>query len=463
MNLSNTVNETIIKERLIENGDNVVVALSGGPDSVFLFTILCKLKKTFKFRLYAAHVNHMYRGEDAYRDEVFVQNLCIANGVKLYIKRKNAMEYATELGMTGEEAGRKLRYDFFEEISEKLGKTKIAVAHNLDDQAETVLQRVIRGSGIDGLAAMDFKKGNIIRPILNITRKEIVEYLNADKIEYCVDYTNDLPIYGRNKIRLNLLPELENTYNHNIKNGLFRLSQNMRDDKQIIEKYIDKIYLKVLEKKNAKELSLNLKKTIEYEDYEIFRLLRKSISEFKGSNVNIERKHLENAITLIRAEKTGKVINISDGINISINYNYINISNAIEKTEDFYYNVDIFDELAIEYQDKKIKFDVIYDFDDEIVFDDNVKEYYFDLDTIDGNLIMRNRKNGDAMIPYGMEKSKKLKDVFIDNKVPVKKRNSKMILTDENKIIWLEDFRISNLCKITKATKKVLKLTILED
>ena len=193
------IKETITKENLIKESDNVIIALSGGPDSVFLFHVLRILKDSLSFTLYASHINHMYRGIDADNDEKFVMDLCNQYGIKLFIKRKNATEYARELKLTEEEAGRKLRYDFFNENLKEIGHGKIALAHNLYDQIETLLQRIIRGTGIDGLAAMTYQSQNIIRPILNIEKKDIVNYLEQNGYKYCKDYTNELPIYDEIK------------------------------------------------------------------------------------------------------------------------------------------------------------------------------------------------------------------------------------------------------------------------
>lgn len=461
MSLYNEVRSAIIKERLIQSGDNVIVALSGGPDSVFLFHILKKYSNECYFKLFAAHVNHMYRGESADRDEQFCSELCSENDIELYIRRKNADEYAKEIGLSSEEAGRKLRYDFFHEIAATKLNSKIAVAHNKDDQVETVLQRLIRGTGIDGLAAMGYKNNQVIRPILKISKRSIIEYLDMNNISYCIDHTNNLPIYGRNKIRLNLLPNLEKNYNPNIRDVLYRLSENMRDDKIIIQNYIEKIYQNVLVNSDENRVVLDMDKITQYQENEISRILRRAIFHIKGSSVNVERKHINNALDLIKSNKTGKKIDFADDITISINYNHINIVKGIEKIGNFLYNVSIFDDNYINEINKIIRFEVI-DKIPEIDFKSN-EVFYFDLDKIKGDIVIRNRRPGDSIVPFGMSKNKKLKDILIDMKIAREERTKKMILADEEKILWLEDFRISELCKITEDTKKVLKLIILED
>ncbi len=460
------IQETIAKENLIKKNENILIALSGGPDSVFLFHILRILKDSLSFSLYASHINHMYRGEDAYKDESFVTELCNQYGIKLFIKRKNATEYAKELKLTEEEAGRKLRYDFFNENLKEIGNGKIALAHNLNDQSETVLQRIIRGTGIDGLAAMSYQSHNIIRPMLNIEKKEIINYLEENEYKYCKDYTNELPIYGRNKIRLNLIPYLEENFNPNIQDILFRMSQIMQKDSILIEKYITRLFDKLVKEKSENSVIFDAELLNDLDSNEIGRLIRKAVKEIKGSTKNLENKHIEYAIDFIRNNKTGKSIDLTDDIKISISYNNIILTKYVEKNYDFEYNIKADDfinnsnnyvEIYVEELNKRIIL--------KIINRENIKkiksnEFYVDYDKIKGIIKIRNRKQSDYMIPFGMHGRKKLKEIFIDNKVPLQDRDKKIIISDEEKIIFLENFRISNECMTDSNTKKIMTIHV---
>jgi tRNA(Ile)-lysidine synthase len=458
-NMHELIKNNILSKNLIVRGDNILLALSGGPDSVFLFHNLRKLRESLTFNLYASHINHMYRGKDAMHDEEFVRELCQKYGVKLFVKRKNMTEYAKELSVTEEEAGRVLRYGFFKENLNSLGGGKVALAHNLNDQAETVLQRLIRGTGIDGLSAMSFQKDNLIRPMLNVSRDEIMKYLHENNYQYCIDITNSQDIYGRNKIRLNLIPYLEKNYNPNIQTALCRMAETMGRDKKIIENYIDAKFREVLKDKSETRivLDLNCLKTLDIG--EKGRIIRRGIEELKGSTVNIEMKHIDSAISLIDGGKTGKKIDLTGGFTVEISYNNFIVNKTVEKVPAFEYNIVLNEFNYIEEINKTLVAKVLEaadvsgeDFDDRC-------SVCIDFDLIKGNLRARNRRQGDSMTPCGMKGSKKIKDIFIDLKIPKDERDSKLIIADDENIIWLEGYRINDKYKIRDSTKKILKIT----
>ena len=450
----NLVMENIYEKNLIEPGDNILIALSGGPDSVFLFYNLIKLKDTLSFNLYASHVNHMYRGEEAQHDEDFVRDLCKRYGVRLFVRRKHAGEYARELKVTEEEAGRILRYGFFEENLNEIGEGKIAVAHNLNDQAETVLQRIIRGTGIDGLSAMSFRNGNIIRPMLNVPKSEVLKYLNENEYNYCVDETNLHDIYGRNKIRLNLIPYLEKNFNPNIQESLYRMSEIMERDKKIIENYVEPKFHAILKEKDENRVILDVGKLRNLEPEEMGRILRRGVQELKGTMLNIEMKHIDYAVNFIMTGTTGKKINLSDGFTIEISYDNLIINKIVEKVPSFQYNIVLNNPLYIPEVGKTIFLRVL----DASEFNIEDSSVSIDYDLIKGTLVVRNRRIGDSMIPCGMTGRKKIKDIFIDLKIPADERDKKLILADDENILWLEDFRIHDSFKVSSSTNKILNI-----
>ena len=209
MNLVYKVKKTIEKERLVERGDRVLVGISGGVDSASLLHVLVKIAKEIGFDLGAAHLNHLLRGEESERDEEFVAALAGRLAIPLYIRRVDAKKYADDKGLSIQHAGRDLRYGFFEEVADGHGFNKIAVAHNLDDQAETFLLRMMKGTGIRGLSSIPIERGRIIRPFLHIYRSEIEDYAKNNSITFVHDSSNDKTVYERNFVRKRIIPLME--------------------------------------------------------------------------------------------------------------------------------------------------------------------------------------------------------------------------------------------------------------
>ena len=440
----------------IKEGDNILLGLSGGPDSVFLFHMLRILKDELGYNLYCAHVNHLYRGEDAYSDEKFAMELCEEYGIKCYLLRKHASEYAKELNMTEEEAGRKMRYDFFNGILKDLGGGYITTAHNYNDQVETLLQRIIRGTGIDGLAGMEFKSRNIVRPILDVKRKELEEYLHDNDYEYCIDKTNLEAIYGRNRIRLDFIPYVEENYNPKFQDSIFRLSQTVKNDREIIEESVRKAYEDVLVSEK-RIIRLNLERFNSLVNGLKTRVLRHSIEKLKGNLVNVEFSHLEQVLSICERQNTGKTVTLPGNISLGIEYGEIVIKTK-EEIKDYVYNVSIGQSIVISEAEAELK---TYMTDDE-KYDKSPDKILVDCDKIKGGLIVRNRRPGDRFVPLGMKGQKKLKDFFIDERIPRDERNKVPVLTDEENIIWIAGHRMSELYKIDKNTEKVLVIEIKE-
>ena len=250
MNALDKVRKTIENNQLLDRGAEVIIGLSGGPDSMCLFDILDCLKNELGITVHPVHVNHGLRGKDADEDQSYVEAFCRERGYDVKIFSYDCKAYADERGITTEEAGRDLRYDSFGLMAEELEnpfKTLVAVAHNMDDQAETVLFRILRGTGLDGLKGMDYIREDergycVIRPLLDVSREEILEYLRERGIDPRFDKTNDEPDYTRNKLRLELIPELEREYNPKVKEALVRLAKVASQEQDALEKLAEAEY-----------------------------------------------------------------------------------------------------------------------------------------------------------------------------------------------------------------------------
>ena len=310
MDLEEKVLETIKKYNLIEENDNVVIAVSGGPDSMALLHILYKLQKKLKIEISVAHVNHMLR-EEAKEETEFVKLYCEEHKIPCYIKCIDIKKEAEKIKVSTELAGRNLRYEFFEEISKKMKVNKIATAHNANDNAETVLMNIIRGSGITGLKGIEKKREEkYIRPIIECTREEIENYCTKEKLNPKYDKTNLENIYTRNKVRNLLIPLIKKEFNSNIIETLNRLSRIVENEEdffvKVVENETQKIQIPVdkykenlkLAKNEKLDMILNLKEFNKL-DYVIkSRIIRYIINNTLGSIQGIEKIHVDDIIKL---------------------------------------------------------------------------------------------------------------------------------------------------------------------
>ena len=448
-----TVWNNIKHYSLIHEKDTIVIGVSGGPDSMALLYALLEIKKSLDFNILIAHVNHGVRGDDALADQLFVEKISKGLALPCYSINVDMEAHAKEMGITSEEAGRDLRYGFFRDILNKYGGGKIAVAHNKDDQAETLLLRLMRGTGIDGLKGMDFICGDIIRPLLNISRYEIEEYIEKGGIETVLDKTNLLPIYSRNKVRLELLPYIRENFNPSIIDALWRLSRTSNGDCNFLEKYTEDKFDLLVKNKTNHSIILN-GSLFNKEDMSIrLRIIRKAICKLLGNLHGFSEQHITQVVEIFERLQTGKRIELPNSLVGRVNYDeFIIEKKKDENIKDFNYILQIgnneFKELGISLNVSIIQAQM------PVKFKDNAK--YFDYDKVKGNIYIRNRKPGDIFNPIGMRGTKKVKDYFIDKKISKDIRDRIPILMDDKNIIWILGYATSQLYKITEGTKNIL-------
>ena len=293
--------ETIKKYNLIENGDKLVLGVSGGPDSISMLDILNKIRQDneikLNFEIVVAHINHMIR-EEAKEDELYVKNYCKKNNIEFYSKSIDVKKLANTNKIGTEEAGRNARYDFFNEILEKTKSNKIAIAHNKNDNAETMIMNIIRGSGVSGLKGIEPKRGIYIRPLIECERIEIENYCEEQKLNPRIDKTNFENEYTRNKIRNIIIPYVRKEFNPNIINTLERLSNLVKEEEDYIEKQVLSIYNRIIIEEKEKEIVLELKIFNAQEKVIKSRLILYTITRLFGSSQGIEKIHIEDIIKL---------------------------------------------------------------------------------------------------------------------------------------------------------------------
>ena len=427
---------------LIESNDIIVVGFSGGPDSVFLVEMLKKLQHFFNFKIYLVHINHLLRGEDADSDENFSFEYAKKNNLEIFIKRIPVKEIAKEIGKTLEEVGREERYKFFSEIYEKVRATKIATAHNKDDQIETFLFRLIRGTSLQGLEGIKIKNNNVIRPISEIYKKDILEYLNKNEIQYKIDKTNFENEFTRNSIRLDLIPFIEERYNIKFKDKIFSLIKEIRENNQNnslnLSDYTDSENRIILEK--TKFLSNFDKKNL------LSLFLNKK-------NIEVNRNKIDEISSLIKSNGTKK-IDLDKSYRIVKDYTYLYIE---DKKENCVINNNVIQ--------VKIPSEQIFDnFKITVSTVENLdipkqKNQYL-LDAIYNDIIeVRYRKEGDRIF-LGEKHSKKIKEIFIDQKIPKDIRDRLPIFLYNDTIFWIYNVKKAYIPKINKNESKLIKVLI---
>lgn len=292
------VKETIKNRNLIQKEDKIVVGVSGGPDSMCLLHILLNLKKELDFNIYVAHINHGIR-EEAIVDAEYVRNFCKNNDIEFYLKEENVTKISKMEKLSVEEAGRKVRYDFFEEVLVNVKGTKIATAHTASDNAETVLMNLIRGTGTSGLKGITaIRDDKYIRPLIECERKEIEEYCKTYNLNPRHDKTNDENTYTRNKIRNILIPFIEKEFNPSFVSSLNRLSEIVSTENEYLDGITDKIYEEILMKKEEDKIILDLKKFNMQNIAIKNRLILYTVTKLFGSSKGIEKVHIKDIIEL---------------------------------------------------------------------------------------------------------------------------------------------------------------------
>ncbi len=313
---------TINKYNLINDGDRIVLGVSGGPDSIAMLNILNDIRNDknlhMNFDIIVAHVNHMIR-EEAIDDQRFVENFCKKIGVSFYAKSIDVQKIANNKKIGTEEAGRNARYEFFDEILEKENANKIAIAHNKNDKIETIIMNMLRGSGIAGLKGIEpIKNNKYIRPLIECERFEIEEYCAKNGIEPRIDRTNFENVYTRNKVRNIVIPFIKQEFNPNIIQTMDRLSDLVKEEDEYLEKLVETKYNDYVEQEDKGQIIMNLKDFNKEEKVIKSRLLLYTISRLLGTTKGIEKIHIEDIIKLCEKNIGNKYLTPNKNIKILV-------------------------------------------------------------------------------------------------------------------------------------------------
>lgn len=448
---------------LIKAGDRILVALSGGPDSVCLLNLLIELRDNLKIEIGAAHLNHMLRGKDALGDEAYVREICERYNIPCYVKQVDINKYAKENKLSSETAGRDARYNFFDEIISKHGFNKIATAHNANDQAETILFRLMRGTGLEGLGGIKASRDDkIIRPILCLSRDEVESYIEEKHLNPRIDKSNFEKIYNRNKIRLDMLPYIKEHFNNDIVQTLNRMSILLQKDNDYLENLSKDYYNKYC-------FIIDDSMVIKHEAFDedeaiISRVIRYALVEHSKSSYDFEMKHINEVIQLAK-KNSGKRVDLPNKIYAENIYGDIYIKKKVKKEKTDIKSEIIIDKQeldgkVIQFNDYKIEFSIITNNDEKVLFNKDKLKKYFDLDSIENSVVIRKRKDGDKITPLGMKGSKKLKDIFINEKIPKEERDYIPIVEFDGNIAWVTGIKASEEYKVKNSSKNILKIFV---
>ncbi|HOD34507.1 MAG TPA: tRNA lysidine(34) synthetase TilS [Syntrophales bacterium] len=460
---------------MFQPGDRVLVAVSGGPDSVALLRVLQRLSEKWRLRICGAYFNHRLRGPESRAEETFVESLFQYLSLPLEKGRMDARVKHTKTRGNLEEICREARYRFLESVRRKLGFDKVALGHHRGDQVETVLMHLLRGSGLEGMKGMlPVRDAIYIRPLLEATREEILLFLQKEGLRYVLDRTNESEAFHRNRVRHHLLRQVLNSYNPRVEENISHLAGIVREENDYINTVVDEIVagwdvgmaggvLRVgIE--DLKSLHPALQKRL------ILRLLQRVAKRGKG----IGYTHVQAVVSLLEEGRTGGSLDLPGGIRVHRGYGKLVMTSRGERegvrgqprkgmrgpraAKEFSYAVRVPGTVRIPGLGLSLRFDLVEKGD--VGFGSGKKRAYMDYERVARPIRVRNVRPGDRIQPLGMKGRKKVTDLFIDEKIARDERSRLPIVVDRDSVLWVPGVRLSDKVKIRDGTKSVLKVEI---
>ncbi len=444
---------------MFTSGDVVVVALSGGPDSVALLHVLNSLKPIYGISLHAAHLEHGIRGKESLEDLDFVRKVCSEISIPLASKHVDVPAYARQSKMSLEAAARKMRYAFLKEVATSVGATKIATGHNANDRAETVLLNIMRGAGLAGFSGVrPAIEGMIVRPLIEATRTEIEEYLNTKGLEFRTDSSNLDTRYERNKVRQVLIPLIEKEFNPNIIATLARTAN--------IFSMVDEYFREQVAQ--ARQLCCKERDARTIVDLEGFTTLPQlvrmltiyAILRSYEEDEQVASFDAVNAVmNLAEHSRSGSRIEIGSGIVALKEYDRIVIGRDLALADTYEVRLSVPGRTRIEEASCTIEVEILDERPGTGEVFRSGESAYFDFRALKLPLVARSWREGDRFVPFGLSGSKKIHDVFSDEKVPVSERARIPIICDNEGIIWVAGVRRADRARVTEKTETIVKIT----
>lgn len=478
--LSTKVKATVRRFKMLDAGDRVLVAVSGGPDSVCLLSVLHELSEDMDLTLHVAHLDHMFRGKESAGDALFVADLAGRLGVPATLERIDVPAFCRERGLSSQAGAREARYAFLSRVAEEVGAGRIATAHTASDQAETFLMRLMRGAGVSGLSAIPPKRDNIIRPLIESTREDVLAYLNSRGLPFASDSSNVKPLYTRNRIRLEALPVLKR-FNPRIIETLAAEAALLRDENEAVEAHLALVAeAAVLREEEAVSVKRDAFDTL---PPAFRRRLFRKIATLSGVEPSaLSFGAIDDALSFMLSAQTGKTMNVLPGLAVTREYNRF-VFSAPPAHSSFSRTLAVPGATAVEEPGLEVVVDVraygtlpfelhhgtghetaagrMGEQEQGPSWENYRWQAEFDYDKIGPLLTLRSRRPGDRFCPAGMGgRSKKLQDFFVDEKVPRRKRDTVPLLCSGDDILWVMGLRTDGRFLAGPGTRRVLAVRV---
>ena len=449
---------TIKKHRMLEDGENVLVGVSGGPDSMALLHVLFDLRTEYSISLTVAHYNHQLRTGAAEQEALFVEREAKRLGLPVLMGSDDGVLSAHRGNV--EESARDRRYEFFFKAARDAGARKIALGHNANDQVETVLMWLFRGSGRRGMGGIPPVRGPIIRPLIDIERKDIITFLHERRISWREDATNQEGRYRRNRIRQALRPLLESSFERGLIRNVCTAAEIVRDEELWVESVCLERFDAVAEVLNGGIVQFAVNDLNKLPEGLQRRLVRVAIERVRGTLRKITFAHVEAILALLNSANPHALVSLPDGWGARREYDALQIGVFQDRDVDFRYEFSkIPPEVGLSEIGKKLTFEVIQ-WNDRSQFSGSPRTAFLDFDRVRLPLIIRNWQKGDRFHPLGAKGSKKLTDFFIDMKVPRGERRRVPLVVFGDIIAWIGGYRIDHRLKITENSEQVIKMVL---
>ena len=467
------IEKFIQKYHMLTCGDRVIAGVSGGADSVCLFLMLLELREKIGFDLIVVHVHHGLRGEAADQDQQFVEALCEQHRIPLEIFRVNLESIAKKRKQSLEEAGRMVRREAFDSVCKKYGGNKIALAHHQNDNAETLLWNLSRGTGLDGLGGIRPVNGKFIRPLLCMNRKEIEEYLAKRKQSYCIDETNAGTDYTRNKLRHLVLPILEEQVNSAAVRHMNETMEQIWELQEYMQEQVEAAYQECVQEHFEKACWIQ----IQQKSFETFpelikkMVIRKGMEQVGGKKRDLSHKHVDVMMELMN-KQVGRTLDLPYEMHAKRNYEGIRLEkqrtylSGEEKKAEIMQKcmseLNIPGETILADRNLKLRCKILEKPKNLSIKDIPQKIYtkWFDYGIIKSSLYIRTRQAGDTIVIDEKGHQKKLKNWFVDEKIPKEVRDSQLLLAENNEILWVLGHRMSHVYQVKQSTKWILQIEV---